>query len=159
MLRARDVMQTDVLTIDSDASLLDAHRLFVEAEINGAPVVDESGTVVGVLSSADLLRSVEEERDTALVQRTYFRDLTEFSGPDWSSGVEDFQDRLAVRTVAEAMTPEAISVDVEATIPEVARTLRSQRVHRVLVEEAGKLIGLISTFDLVALLEKDPPAQ
>jgi CBS domain-containing protein len=158
-LRARDVMQTGVITIDADASLLDAHRLFIESEITGAPVVDDAGTVVGVISSADLLRAVEEERDTALADRNYFRDLTEFSGPDWSSDVEDFQDRLAARTVADAMTPEAISVDAEVPVSEVARTMRTQRVHRVLVEEDRKLVGLISAFDLVALLEKDPPGR
>lgn len=153
-LRARDVMQSDVITIDAEASLLDAHRLFIEAEITGAPVVDDAGAVVGVISSADLLRAVEEERDTAVVDRNYFRDLTEFSGPDWGSSLEDFQDRLAGRRVAEVMTPEAVSVDADASVAEVARTLRSQRVHRVLVEDDRKLVGLISAFDLVALLEK-----
>jgi CBS domain-containing protein len=154
---ARDVMETGVVTLDPGVSLLDAYRLFVEEEISGAPVVDEDGRVLGVVSARDLLRATEEERDTAVVQTSYFRDLQEFSGPDWGSVVEDFQDRLAERTVGDVMTPRAIVVAPDATIPEVARTLRQHRVHRVLVAEGERVVGLISTFDLVALLEKQPP--
>ena len=156
-LLARDVMQTGVVTIDPEASLLDAYRLFVEEEISGAPVVDEDGRVLGVVSAHDLLRATEEERDTAVVQTSYFRDLAEFSGPDWGSVAQDFQDRLAERTVREVMTTGAIVVAPDASIPEVASTLRQHHVHRVLVAEDERLVGLISSFDLVALLEKEPP--
>jgi CBS domain-containing protein len=153
---ARDLMQRDVVTIDAAASLADAYRFFAEEEISGAPVVDD-GRVVGVLSASDLLRAIEEERDTAVAQTTYFRDVTEFSGPDWGSTVEDFQDRLAGRTVAEVMSPGMISVAPDASVAEIARTLRSHHVHRVLVVDGEALVGLISTFDLVALLEKGEP--
>jgi len=158
-LVARDVMQRDVITIDAAATVLDAYRLFVEEEISGAPVVDEDGRVMGVLSARDLLRVISEERDTALVQTSYFRDTEEFSGPDWANGPEDFQDRLAGRTVGDTMTPGAIVVALDAPIAQVARTLRGQRVHRVLVVDDDRLVGLITSFDLVGLLEKDAPAR
>jgi CBS domain-containing protein len=158
MTRARDLMQKDVITIEGNASLLDAHRLFVEEEISGAPVVDEGGRVIGVLSARDLLRAIDEERDTVVVQTNYFRELEEFSGPDWGRMPEDFQDRLANRPVSEVMSPDVIMVAPDATIAEVAHTLRHHHVHRVLVATNESFIGLISTFDLIALLEKDVPA-
>jgi CBS domain-containing protein len=157
MTLARDLMQRDILTIDGAASLLDAHRLFVESEISGAPVVDEDGRVVGVVSASDLLRALDEERDSAVVQATYFRDLTEFSGPDWGAMPEDFQDRLAARTVSEVMSTDVITVAPDASVAEVARTLRRHHVHRVLVATGEAFVGLISTFDLLALLEKEAP--
>jgi CBS domain-containing protein len=156
-IRARDIMQTQVVTISSAASLLDAHRLFAEEEIGGAPVVDDDGRVVGVVSATDLVRAVEEERDTAVAQPNYYRDLEEFSGPDWGSRMEDFQDRLAERTVGEVMSTGAIVVAPDATAAEIARTLRQHRVHRVLVAEGDRLVGIVTAFDLVALLEKEPP--
>lgn len=158
-LLARDVMQRDVLTLDAEASVLEAYRLFVEEEISGAPVVDEDGRVLGVLSARDLLRAIAEERDTALVQTTYFRDHEEFSGPDWSGTTQDFQDRLAGRSIGETMSSGAMIVAPDATIQEVARLLRQQRVHRVLVAEDDRLVGLITTYDLVSILEKDPPER
>ena len=159
MMHARDLMQKDVVAIDGNASLLDAHRLFVEEEISGAPVIDEIGRVIGVLSARDLLRATDEERDTAVVQTNYFRELEEFSGPDWGRMPEDFQDRLANRPVSEVMSPDVITVAPDATIAEVAHTLRHHRVHRVLVATNEAFVGLISTFDLIALLETDVPAR
>lgn len=156
-LHARDIMQRHVVTVDPEASLLDIHRLFVEEEIHGAPVVDDEGRILGVISTLDLLRAVDEERDTAVAESSYFRDFLPYSGPDWGASPEDFQERLAQRTVSEVMTEGAITVDGDASIPEVARTLRTRNVHRVLVVDRELLVGIISAMDLVALLEKEPP--
>jgi len=154
---ARDIMQRDVVTVDPETSLLNVHRLFVEEEIHGAPVVDDEGRILGVISALDLLRAVDEERDTAVTESSYFRDFLPYSGPDWGASPEDFQERLAQRTVSDVMTEGAITVDAEASVPEVARALRSRNVHRVLVVEGGLLVGIISSMDLVAVLEKEPP--
>ena len=149
---AADVMQTGVLTVDPQTPLVDVHRLFVEEEINGAPVVDETGSVIGVISSSDLLRAVEQVHETASTT-AYHRELLEFSSPDWVRAPDDFQDRLAEQTVSDVMSVGGISVAPDAPISDVARTLRSNRIHRVLVVEDEELRGIISSFDLVALLE------
>jgi CBS domain-containing protein len=152
---ARDVMQTSVVTVSPETPLADIQRLFVEEGIGGAPVVDDTGRVVGVISASDLLRAVESERDTAAAEPRYFRDTLEFSGPDWSHVLEDFQDRLAELRVADAMTEGVVMVPPEASVAEVARRMLGHRIHRILVVEDGALAGIISTFDLVALLEKE----
>jgi CBS domain-containing protein len=146
-------MQTSILTVSPETPLLAVQRLFVEEGIGGAPVVDEAGQVVGVISAADLLRAVDEERDTAVSEAHYFRENLEFSGPDWSRGVEDFQDRLQELCAADAMTRGTLSVHPDTPIPEVARRIREHGVHRLLVVEDGRLAGILSTLDLVALLE------
>lgn len=151
--RARDVMQTHLITVEPETPLLDVHRLFVEEEINGAPVVDETGKLLGVISSLDLLREVESEHESPSADTVYFRDILEFSAPDWAETSEDFQDRLGHVTVADAMTPGGVTVHPDAPVEEVAKTLRTNRIHRVLVVEDGALVGIISTFDLVRLLE------
>jgi CBS domain-containing protein len=151
--RARDVMQTNVITVSPEAALADVQRIFVEEGIGGCPVVDEHGTVVGVISSTDILRAVEEDRDTAAAETRFYREDLEFSGPEWSD-LENFQDRLAEVQVRETMTPGTLSVDPDTPVAEVARLIRQHRVHRVLVVEGDSLAGIISTFDLVGLLEK-----
>jgi CBS domain-containing protein len=152
---ARDVMQSSVVTVSPETSLVDVQRLFVEEGIGGAPVVDDTGRVVGVISASDVLRAVEAERDTAAAEPRYFRETLEFSGPDWSHALEDFQDRLGELQVADAMTEGVVMVPPEAPVGEVARRMRAHRIHRILVVEDGVLAGIVSTFDLVALLEKD----
>jgi CBS domain-containing protein len=151
---ARDVMQTHLVTVEPELPLVDVHRLFVEEEITGAPVVDETGRLVGVISSTDLLRAVEEEHESASAEPHYFREWLEFSGPDWARAPSDFQDRLAALTVEDAMTRGGITVDPETPAGEVAALMRRHRVHRVLVVERELLVGIVTTFDLIGLLEK-----
>lgn len=151
---ARVVMTRSVVSVGADTPLSDVYRLFVEEQIHGAPVVDEEEMLIGVISSSDLLRAADEERDTAVGSSEYLRDLVEFSGPDWGRGLTDFQDRLSALTVADVMTPSAVTVRPDTPIAEVARALRQHQVHRVWVEEEGRLCGVVSTFDLLPLLEK-----
>ena len=152
--RARDLMQSPVVTIERDATLLDAHRLLVEEQIHGAPVVDSDGVVVGVLSSLDLLRVAEEEHESARGEAVYYRDAVPYSGPDWGSTVEDFQDRLSALRVSDAMSESVVSVPPDATVAQVARTLRENGIHRVLVAEKDALLGIITAFDLLKLVER-----
>lgn len=152
-LSALDIMQKDILTLAPETPLIQAHRLFVEEEIHGAPVVEEDGSLSGVVSTLDLLRAVEEEHERGSSAPSYFRETLEFSSPGWPPLSEDFQDRLSELTVRDVMNAEIVSVPPRATVQQVAHAMRTHRVHRVLVLDGGKLLGLISTFDLVRLLE------
>jgi CBS domain-containing protein len=154
--RARDLMQTDVVVVTAETPLLQIHRLFIEEEINGAPVVDEDGEVVGVISSLDLLREVQEEYDTGagINVPMYFREELPYSGPDWLSAPEDFQDRMSELTAADAMVKEIVSVTPDTSVSEVARIMREQHIHRVLVVADGELEGILTSFDLISQLEQ-----
>lgn len=149
--RARDVMQTHVITVDPDLPLLDAHRLFVEEEIHGAPVVDETGRLLGVVSSADLLRAVDDEEGGRAP--AFLREVLEESGK--AARLPDELDAtLRDLRVADVMTHGGVTVTPDTAIDEVAARMRSNRIHRVPVVSDGSLAGIISTFDLIALLEK-----
>ena len=132
-LRARDLMETDLITVSPETPIVDVHRVFVEDEIHGAPVVDEEFRVVGVVSALDLLRIVAERYD-------------------------DFEARMRDIDTADAMTGAVVAVSPDATAAEVARLMRAQRIHRVLVIENNDLLGVITTFDLLAALEVSEPA-
>ena len=151
---AADLMTRAVVSVGPETPLLEVYRLFVDEQIHGAPVMDEEERLIGVVSSSDLLRSVDDERDTAIASSDYLRDLVEFSGPDWGRGLTDFQDRLAQLTVADVMTAAAATVEADTPISEVARLLRQHGIHRAWVVEEGRLCGVISTFDLLPLVEK-----
>jgi CBS domain-containing protein len=150
---ARDLMERNVVSVGPELSLLDVYRLFMDEEITGAPVIEEDGTLVGVISTSDLLRAIEEERGTARVETNYFRDLLPYSGPDWGTAPEDFQDRLSALRVSDAMTAEVVTIAPEMPAPAIARTLRERHIHRVMVAERNQLLGVISTFDLLRVVE------
>jgi CBS domain-containing protein len=154
-LHARDLMQTDVTTVSADTPLLQVHRLFAEEEINGAPVLDDLENLVGVISSLDLVRAVEAEYESARsIGAFYLRDDLPGSGPDWVGSTADFQDRLGGLTAADAMVTEIVSVGPDAPIDAIARLMRDQRIHRVLVVDGGLLLGIVTTFDLIGVLAR-----
>jgi len=152
MPQARELMDERVVTVDPATSLLDLHRLLAEEGISGVAVVSETQEIEGVITNTDLVRAVGETHDSAGTDSTYFRDLLPYSAPDWSSGPEDFQDRLAELQVTDFMTRGVVSVGPEASAAEVARTLPDHHVHRLFVVEKDALLGVISAFDLLRLL-------
>ena len=154
-LMARDIMETHVLALSPEEPLLSAHRLFLEEEIHGTPVIDDQGKVLGMVTSSDLIRAVVEEHDGGSGNPSYFRDLVEFSGPDWASGRGDFQDRLSELRVAEFMSDGVVSVPEDTPVADVARIMRQNSIHRVLVLDDRTLRGIITTFDLLQVLEGD----
>ncbi len=146
-------MTDPVVSVGPDSSLPEVLRIFVAENIHGAPVVDDEGQLAGVITTSDLLRAQENERDAALATVDYLRDVLEFSAPDWSGDVTDFQDRLGIRTV-EVMTKSVVSVPSDAPVADIARTLRENQIHRVWVKDAGRLCGVVSTLDLMAVIEQ-----
>ena len=149
---ARDIMQTQVVTLSPQEPIDSARRVFVEESIHGAPVVDEQGKVVGVATATDLLRTLADDHDSARPEGGYFQGGVE-TFP--ASLAEAFEERLGMRSITDVMTRDLVSVPPDAPIASVARTLRDQRVHRVLVMEGDRLLGIISSFDLMELLVKD----
>lgn len=159
ILRASDLMERDVITVTPETRILDLHRLFLEEEIHGAPVVTEDGRVQGVVSTLDLLRAVRDELEPGAgsTETSYFRDELPYSGPDWVGMPDDLQDRVQALTAADVMTRELVMVRPDATIDQIVRTMSEHRVHRVLVGDAGELQGLITTFDLMRALSRVSP--
>ena len=156
---AKDIMQTQVVSVGSDDPLASVYRLFADEEISGAPVVDESGTVVGVVSIRDLIRATRDDHESSFVDSNYFRDgFFEAGGSCLMSG-DDFEETLSQRMVSEVMTAGVVAVAPDTPISEIVETILNDRIHRVLVVESrrGKdaLVGLISLLDLVALLASD----
>lgn len=153
-LRVADLMHRDVIVVSPETSLLDVHRLFVEEEINGAPVVDEnSGKVLGVISSLDLLRAVRDEYDqVSSIAGAFFRDELPRSDPDWNDAPADFSERMGQLTAADAMSRERVAVASEMSVADAAQLMREQRIHRVLVIDGHELVGILTTFDLLSAL-------
>jgi len=158
-IRARDVMQKNVISVTPETSVADVARLFVEEGIHGAPVVDETEQLLGVVSVVDLMRGVAEEHESPATTAVYFRDVLEFSTPDWSMAPQDFQDRLEQVTVGDVMQTSVVTVREDTTVPEIASLMRSHGIHRVIVVRDGAVVGIVSALDLVGLLESEPAAS
>ena len=154
-LLARDVMERHVISLAPEDPVSNAYRLFVEEGLHGAPVVDELGRLLGVVSSLDLLRHAAEMRELPEPDPRDLGELHELGARLFPVRIEEGTE--GEPSVADVMTTGAVHVRPDATIAAVARALRENAVHRVLVVDEGRVCGIISSFDLLAMLEKNPP--
>ncbi len=128
---AAQLMKRGILTLSPGTPILDVERLLGDSAIHGAPVVDSGGYALGVISALDVLRATMNL---------------------------DAQARDAL-TAADAMTRVLVTVGMTTPLTEVAHIMRQECVHRVLVTEHGRLMGIITSFDLLSLIAPDPPIR
>jgi CBS domain-containing protein len=152
-LRARDIMQTRVLSVSPDMPIPELVDFLISHRVSGVPVM-EKGKLVGIVSRSDLVRAVSLERSLAGIVAQAFEqeDLPPGEAPASlglrSSAVQALQNRN-VRTI---MVTDPISVAPDAPVAEVARLLVAKHMHRVLVTEGANVLGLISSLDVVRLV-------
>ena len=149
MVCARDLMQPDPLSISPETPFLEILRLLVVGQLGGAPVVDDRGTVLGVLSTTDLLRVVDQVCDEDIdpePPREGARSRAESS--------MELPERLGVLTAIDVVTPDVVWVSPETPIARVAHLMRTVGIHRVLVGEDGRRVGILTAFDLLRAIER-----
>lgn len=157
-IKARDLMRHHVVQLTASMPIEDALRVFEEAKISGAPVTDSSGALVGVLSLKDVARP--ERMKVA-------KSPDDSPGSAWSAydeGEYDEDEILAMdeyqgengqgETVGDWMNPEVVAVTPDASLKLVCETLVDHGVHRVLVVEKGRLVGILTTSDVVRYLAR-----
>jgi len=149
-LTAEDVMSRDVVRIPQELSLLAAARLLWRERIHGAPVVDEEGVCVGVLSATDFLTMAGGLEAHA--------GSTEGSHPlcVFSEGQVIEPEDLPPDEVRVHMTADPVTAATDTPISELARLMLEARVHRVIiVDSGGRPIGVTSSTDLIAAIARD----
>jgi CBS domain-containing protein len=138
-MRIEDVMTRDVVIVRPDATLKEAARLLVSRRISGMPVVGDGWRVVGVLSEGDVLfkqRGAGDEDRRLLAWLVHRRDAAE-------------QAKLDARLVEEAMTSPAITIDAGWSLASAADRMLENRVNRLPVVRAGRLVGIVTRADIV----------
>src|SRR5262249_35153524 len=135
-LTVADVMRRSVLALGLDTSLAIAAHLFSEQHISGAPVIDEAGTPVGVLSLYDLVS--REETPRAAGKPFYY---VVVQGEKELIGTLSHNPRSLDGTVSERMTAFVLSVSPSATLLQAMRLMLADEVHRLLVIDRGRLVG------------------
>lgn len=155
-LTAKDVMRREVATLSADDSIETALALFEESRISGAPVV-ANGRLVGMLTLADVSRPEHLREDRIETGREY--ELSEPTGEERTDELdpdevfylkEDYSPEVLGRQrVADWMTSGVVSVPATASLEEACRVMVERQIHRVCVAEGEKLVGLITSFDVV----------
>jgi CBS domain-containing protein len=127
-MKVAELMQPNVRTISSEASIAEVVMSLADGHISGLPVIDKGGRIIGVVSTTDVLTAeAEAESDAEAVGRDLMLDTS----------------------VRDIMTPRPYTVAPDEDVREAARQMLYGEVHRLFVAEGDRLVGVISTTDIV----------
>lgn len=152
---AADLMTANPVSIRDTATVAEAIALLTDKGFSGAPVIDEAGRPIGVLSRADILAHDRERirpgmSESAVSPETPSRRQPQ-SSPGGSVGKSD------TTPVRDLMTPAVFSVAPETSARRVIAEMLALKVHRLfVVDPSGVLVGVISTLDVLRHLEPEP---
>jgi predicted transcriptional regulator len=151
MNTVQDIMTSTVLSVRDDWSPETLSQFFFDNQISGAPVIDEGDNLVGVVSLNDLARNdtapATDTRDQAV--HDYY-DLGKIT-PEISR--EDLEllaiESESITTVKDIMTSLVFEVTQDTSIQEAAEMMLKGHIHRLLVTNDKKLVGIVTTMDML----------
>jgi len=144
MLTAKDIMTTNIVTVSPETDVSQAARLLLEKHINGIPVVDSSGGIVGVLCQSDL---IAQQKKISLP--SLFTLLDGFISFSSTKNLDMEFKKIAAIKVSEAMTADPTTVSPDTAIEEIATLMVNRGFHTVPVIQDGKLVGIIGKEDVL----------
>jgi CBS domain-containing protein len=163
MWTVREIMQTDVVTVEPQMPVRSLVQVLAKSRISGAPVIGERGEILGVVSATDVMALAAYGSDA------HVADVWDEEGADdeespWYFRTVDAPLDIDMHEakpgtqylVEDIMTPAAFSVSPDDTIPQLARFLLRGRIHRALVVDDNKLVGIVTTFDILNSVALQP---
>ncbi len=147
-LRARDVMTAEPVTVEPSTSIRQLARIFEENEISGAPVVDQDGRVIGVVSKTDLIRRCSE--GTSEQAPGYLFEAISEQGEEDDETGEVLPEPLIC--VEDFMTDSPVTVTPQTPVARIARMMFDGHIHRVVVVDEDRVpVGIITSLDLLGV--------
>jgi len=139
----KDLMTTQVVTVGPATPFKEIVARLAEHRVSAAPVVDEAGRVLGVVSEADLLLKEEfpdPDQDIPLI---------------WTKRRRLEREKAAGSTARDLMTVAVVSISPDATVAEAARRMHRAQIKRLpVIGEAGRLVGIVSRSDLLKVFNR-----
>jgi CBS domain-containing protein len=144
MLKAKDIMSTEVITVTPDTSVEELGRLFIEKGISGVPVVDEKQNLVGIVTENDLIRQNERFHIPTLL-----RIFDAFIPLQGSAEIEDEIRRMSASKVSQICRKNVVTVDPETSLQDIATIMSEKGVHLLPVMSSGKIVGIIGKMNVI----------
>ena len=144
MLKAQDIMTKNVITVRRETTIMELAKLFAESRISSAPVVNDAGGLIGMVSETDL---VEQDKSLHIPTVVSIFDWVIYLESD--KRFEKELQKMTGQTVGDIFTEQLFSVSPQAPVSEVADIMSREKVHAVPVVDAGRVVGIIGRIDLI----------
>jgi CBS domain-containing protein len=147
MIKAKDIMTRDVITVYPDTEIVQAAKLMLDSHLSGLPVVDREGHLKGIICQSDLMA---QQKKIPLPSFFVLLDSTiSFSS---QKNIDAEVRKMAAIKVSEAMTPDPKTVDPETSLEDIATLMVKHNLHTLPVFDQGKLVGIIGKEDILRTL-------
>jgi CBS domain-containing protein len=153
VLKVKDIMTKELITVSPDTEIVQATKLLLENRINGIPVTDETGKLVGILCQSDLIAQQKK-----LPIPSFFTFLDGLITLTSMKQIEKQVQKIAAITVGQAMTPNPVTVRTDTDIEKVAALMVDKNFHTIPVVDQGKLVGIVGKEDILKTLIPRPDA-
>lgn len=147
MLKVKDIMTKELITISPETEIIQATKLLLENHINGIPVTDKTGKLVGILCQSDLIAQQKK-----LPIPSFFTFLDGLITLTSMKQIEKQVQKIAAITVAQAMTPNPVTVQPHTDIEKVAALMVDRSFHTIPVVDKGELVGIVGKEDILKTL-------
>jgi CBS domain-containing protein len=147
MLKVRDIMTPNPVTVTAEAEIAEAIALLLKNDFNGLPVVDAGGQLVGILCQSDLIAQQKK-----MPMPSLFTLLDGYFSLSSTKHFEKEMKKIAALTVRDAMTADPATVSPETTIEEAATLMVDKSFHSLPVLDDGKLVGIVGKKDILKTL-------
>ena len=144
MLTAKDIMTKDVVTVTPDTSIESLASLLVSNQISGAPVVDASGSIVGIVTENDLI-----SRNKRLHIPTVVSFLDAAIYLESSKKFAEEVKRVTATKVGDICAKKIVTITEETALTDIATIMDEKKVHVLPVVKGGKLVGIVGKRDVV----------
>ena len=144
MLKAKDIMTANVITVKKYLLIKELSEGFVKHRVGGFPVIDDSDQLIGVVTEKDL---IEQNKNLHMPTVISLFDAVIYleSNKKFEAEVKKFTGTK----VEDIYTPKVITVNPETLLSEVASIMANKNVHTLPVVEEGKIVGIIGKVDLI----------
>jgi len=147
MLNASDIMTTDVITVKKATNLKDLAGLLYRKHINGVPVVDDDGLLIGIICESDLIRKDKKLHIPTVV--AIFDWVLYLESP---KKIEKEIRRINATTVEDLYIKEVVTVDEKTPVDEIATIMEEKKVYTIPVMDGDSLVGIVGQADLIRTL-------
>jgi CBS domain-containing protein len=147
MIRARDIMTKEVITVLPDTEIAQATSILLKNHINGVPVVNREGKLVGMLCQSDLI--TQQKRFPLPSIFTFLDGIFSFTS---TKALEKEIQKIAATTVADAMTADPVFVDPDTAVEDVASLMVEKHFYTIPVVDNGRLVGVLGKEDVLKTL-------
>ncbi|MBI5251180.1 MAG: CBS domain-containing protein [Desulfomonile tiedjei] len=147
MTKVADIMTRKVITVTPETPIRELAQILSEKHINGVPVLDDEGDVVGVVCESDLINQGQP-----LHIPTVFVILDSFIPLENPWGLQKEFKRISATKVEDIYSRPAVCVSMETDIAEVARLMNERKLYTLPVLDKGKLVGVVGKGDVIRSL-------